>query len=204
MGNRLIAIALLLLVGLVVAVPAHATFPGTNGRIAFVEAGTGEMDDPGTPTYALSIAAPARDAEVPLRSRQLLFCDPSASTGCRLSEVRSPSYSPDGRRIVFDGGERIAIAGANGDGLIVLPAVTENDGDPAFSPDGSRIVFTGRNDAGGTDLYSRVREDARPPRAADRRRFPDRRQRLAHLVRSRLATRSRVAADPLAYATRRT
>ena len=155
MARRLAAIALLLFVGLVAAVPAQATFPGTNGRIAFVEAGTGEMDDPGAPTYALSIAAPARGAEVPLRSRQLLFCDPSASTGCSLSEVRSPSYSPDGRRIVFDGGDRIAIVDADGGGLSLLPAVTESDGDPAFAPDGRRMVFTGRNDAGGTDLYVR-------------------------------------------------
>ncbi len=166
MTRRLALIALLLLfVTLVVAVPAHATFPGTNGRVAFVEAGTGEPDDPGPPTYALSIAAPARDAEVPLRSRQLLFCDPSAGTGCTLSEVRSPSYSPDGRRIVFDGGERIAIVDAGGDELRLLPAVTENDGDPAFSPDGSRIVFTGRNEAGGTDLYVR-RIDGRAARLA--------------------------------------
>src|SRR5829696_8546153 len=57
MARRLAAIALLLLVAPLAAVPAHATFPGTNGRIAFAEAFTGDIDDPGTPTSALSIAA---------------------------------------------------------------------------------------------------------------------------------------------------
>jgi hypothetical protein len=152
MARRLALIASLWLLALVAAVPAHATFPGANGRIAFAEAFT---EDPGTPTSALSIAAPARDIDPPPRSRRLLFCDPSAPRGCTLGAVRSPAYSPDGRRIVFDGGDRIAIVDADGGDLTLLSAVTEDDGDPAFSPDGSRIVFTGRNDAGGTDLYVR-------------------------------------------------
>jgi Tol biopolymer transport system component len=162
MARRVAPIALVLLVGLLAAVPAHATFPGTNGRIVFAEAGSGE-DPLETPTSALSIAAPSRDSEVVPRSRQLLFCDPSARGSCTLSDAFSPSYSPDGRRIVFDGGERIAIVDAGGDDLTVLPAATENDGDPAFSPDGRRIVFTGMNDAGGTDLYVR-RVDGRDAR----------------------------------------
>jgi len=155
MGRRLAPIASLLLVALLAAVPAHATFPGANGRIAFAEAFSGDMDGPGTPTSALSIAAPSSGADPPQPSRPLLFCDPSARQGCTLSDVFSPSYSPDGRRIVFDGGERIAIVDADGDDLTLLPAVTDDDGDPAFSPDGSRIVFTGGNAAGGTDLYVR-------------------------------------------------
>jgi dipeptidyl aminopeptidase/acylaminoacyl peptidase len=163
MARRVAPIALLLLVALLAAVPARATFPGTNGRIAFAEAGTGE-DPLISPTSGLSIAAPSSDSEVVPRSRQLLYCDPTVDGGCTLSAVRSPSYAPDGQRIVFDGGERIAIVDADGDDLRLLPAVTEDDGDPTFSPDGRQIVFTGRNDAGGkTDLYVR-RVDGRPAR----------------------------------------
>jgi hypothetical protein len=77
MARRLAPIASLALLALLAAVPAHATFPGSNGRIAFAEAGTGE-DPLETPTSALWIAAPSRSADVPLRSRRLLFCDPSA------------------------------------------------------------------------------------------------------------------------------
>jgi Tol biopolymer transport system component len=163
MARRLAPIASLLLLALLAAVPAHATFPGANGRIAFAEAFSGDMDGLGTPTSALSIAAPSRDSQVPPRSRRLVFCDPSARGGCTLSDVRSPSYSPDGRRIAFDGGERIAVVEADGGDLTLLPAVTEDDGDPAFSPDGSRIVFTGSNDARGTDLFVR-RVDGRAAR----------------------------------------
>ena len=152
MAGRLVLIGSLLLVALLAAGPAHATFPGANGRIAFAEAFT---EDPGTPTSALSIAAPSTDADVPRRSRQLLFCDPSAPRGCTFNNVFSRSYSPDGRHIMFDGGERIAMIDADGSDLTLLPAVTESDSDPAFSPDGGRIVFTGMGAPGRTDLYVR-------------------------------------------------
>jgi Tol biopolymer transport system component len=153
MASRLVLIGPLLLLALLTVGPAHATFPGANGRIAFTEAFTGEVHDPEPSTSALSIAAPSRNADVPRRSGQLLFCDPSARSGCTFSNVYSPSYSPDGRRIAFDGGERIAIIDADGSDLTLLPAVTASDRDPAFSPDGRRIVFTGMGDAGETDLY---------------------------------------------------
>jgi TolB protein len=154
MARGLVPVVLLFVAALLAAAPAQATFPGKNGRIAFAQAFTGDMDGLGTPTSALSIAAPSTSAANP-PIRELLYCDPNAGTGCTLSDVRAPSYSPDGKRIVFDGGERIAIVDADGDNLTVLQAVTEDDGDPAFSPDGRRIVFTGSNDAGGTDVYVR-------------------------------------------------
>jgi TolB protein len=203
MARRLVPIALFGLAALLVAAPAHATFPGENGRIAFAQAFTGDMDEPGTPTSGLAIAAPSRDAENPPSNRPLLFCDPSALTGCTLSDVRSPSYSAGGKRIVFDGGERIAIVDANGRNMTVLSAVTEDDGDPAFSPDGRRIVFTGENDAGGTDLYVRrvgggrarlVVEDAAEPAWSSRGALAWVRDRRVHVsaadgARERLVTR---------------
>ena len=163
MARRLAPIALVWLAVLLAAGPALATFSGRNGRIAFTETGTSEMDGPGTWTFALAVAAPATDEDPPPPSRELLFCEMSASSGCTLSDISSPSYSPDGRRIVFDAGEGIALVDANGRNLTVLPAVTENDGDPAFSKDGRRIVFTGKNEAGGTDVYVR-RVDGRSAR----------------------------------------
>ena len=50
---------------------------------------------------------------------------------------RSPDWSPDGRRIVFTVGPRIASMRANGSGFRWLATGSE----PAFSPDGKRIVF---------------------------------------------------------------
>ena len=74
---------------------------------------------------------------------------------CAGTSYRSPSYSRDGARIVFDAGERIGVMAADGSGLSLLPAVTADDGNPAFAPDGQRIVFSGTNDRGTTDLYVR-------------------------------------------------
>jgi TolB protein len=93
------------------------------------------------------------------RDRILVDCqltDGAPSGGnCSGTSYRSPSYSRDGARIVFDAGERIGVMAADGSGLSLLPAVMADDGNPAFAPDGRRIVFTGTNDRGTTDLYVR-------------------------------------------------
>ena len=95
----------------------------------------------------------------PTRTRTLLDCqttDGAPSGGdCTGTDYRSPSYSPDGERIVFDAGARLAIIDADGGEAVLQPAATADDGDPCFSPDGKRIAFTGVNDHGGTDLYIR-------------------------------------------------
>jgi Tol biopolymer transport system component len=72
---------------------------------------------------------------------------------CTARQFLSPSYSPDGRRLIFDAGEQLGAIGARGAGLYLLPPVTSDDGDPSFAPDGKRIVFTGTNESGGTDIW---------------------------------------------------
>jgi Tol biopolymer transport system component len=74
---------------------------------------------------------------------------------CAGQSHRSPSYSRNGERVVFDAGDRIGVMAADGSGLSLLPAVTADDGSPAFAPDGRRIVFTGTNNRGSTDVYVR-------------------------------------------------
>lgn len=134
---------------LVAAVPAHATFPGRNGGIAYAQLTTsGDLDPMITERARLLVALPPFGSE---RRRTLVDCGPD----CPGTAYRSPSYSPDGERIVFDAGARLAVIDADGGEVALLPATTTDDGDPCFSDDGKRITFTGVNDRGGTDLYTR-------------------------------------------------
>jgi len=56
-----------------------------------------------------------------------------------------PSWSPDGTRIAFRGGDgnsQIYVMNADGSGVTRLTNNSDNDWQPAWSPDGSRIAFT--------------------------------------------------------------
>jgi WD40-like Beta Propeller Repeat len=146
-------------VALLAAAPARATFPGRNGVIAYSQYGS--SGGPGTvyDTQGLNAVSPRWPAREP---RTLLECKLTdyVPQGCAITDFFSPSYSANGRRLVFDAGVRIALVGADGSGLRLLSPVTSNDSDPAFSPDGKRIVFTGANDHGTTDLYVRRLDNA--------------------------------------------
>lgn len=142
----------------VAAAPAQATFPGRNGGIAYAQHTTsGGLDPLFTEHSRLVVALPPFGSD---RQRRLLDCEISdgapSSGDCNTgTSYRSPSYSPDGKRIVFDAGARLAIIDADGGDAVLLPAATADDGDPCFSHDGKRIAFAGVNDRGGTDLYTR-------------------------------------------------
>ena len=63
-----------------------------------------------------------------------------------------PPWSPDGRKIAFDGGGPIHVMNADGSGKRLL---TRNGGGPGprvWSPDGRKIAFTG-GDRNGWDVY---------------------------------------------------
>src|SRR5215218_2381097 len=144
----------LTLAALVAATPAQATFPGRNGAIAY--ASNGSSGGPGTlfDTSGLYAAFPGRQDTRTVVRCELTDYVPSGGD-CAATDYSSPSYSPNGRRIVFDAGERLAVIDADGSDLTLLSAVTANDGDPAFAPDGKRLAFAGSNDRGTTDLYVR-------------------------------------------------
>jgi WD40-like Beta Propeller Repeat len=152
-----VARVLLALIALAAAVApvAEATLPGRNGAIAFAQrTASGDSVDP-TVEHTRIVTRRATGT----RDRRLVECELTGglptSGNCAGPSYTSPSYSPDGGRVVFDAGERIGVMAADGSGLTLLPAVTANDGEPAFSADGRRIVFTGMNDRGSTDLYVR-------------------------------------------------
>lgn len=158
-----LALILSVLATLVAAAPAAATYPGRNGAIAYSQS-TGSGDgEPVTQTSA--ILSQRSRLEEP---RVLVKCEltdgvPSGGD-CTATSFYSLSFSPDGRLIAFDAGERIGIVAAGGGPVTLLPAATANDGDPAFMPDGRRIAFSGANDHGTTDLYFRRVDGSGGPR----------------------------------------
>ncbi len=78
----------------------------------------------------------------------------------RLTDVSgddsSPSWSPDGRHIVFesnrDGNYGIYVMDANGDNLRNLTNDNSRDGHPSWSPDGRSIAFFSDRD-GNYEIY---------------------------------------------------
>jgi TolB protein len=129
--TRALVVLCSLLVGLVWASPAHATFPGANGKIAFFSNPGGNFD-----VYAI---------------------EPDGSGISRLTndpaEDFDPAWSADGTKIAFasrrDGSSEIYTMNADGSGV---ERVTHHESDargPAWSPDGTKIAF-----ASGPDIYT--------------------------------------------------
>lgn len=107
---------------------ARATFPGENGRIAFVQGG--------------EIWTSRADVVSAQRITQ------------GAGSASNPDWSADGKWIVFeakrDGDKDIFVTRADGSGLRKLTHNSASDTDPSFSPDGSEIVFMTRSS--GDDL----------------------------------------------------
>jgi dipeptidyl aminopeptidase/acylaminoacyl peptidase len=114
------------LVALVVAVPAQATFPGENGRIAYTWSRGGEGFESGPSPRLVGVVTIRPDG----RDKRLVARGGS-----------EPRYSPDGARMAFLRSHRLWVARA--DGSDARP-VTPRDwlvGEHEWSPGGSRVAF---------------------------------------------------------------
>jgi TolB protein len=127
------------LIGLVSAAPAHATFPGTNGRIAFSQGDLvppigGESGDLSIHSQVFTIGADGSGL------KQLTHVAPDQGAG-------SPDWSPDGKRIVYQsnqsGAFHIWVMNANGTGQTqITRAGGFQDLQPSWSPNGRKILFS--------------------------------------------------------------
>jgi len=108
------------------SVPAHATFPGQNGKIVFIA----------NPTATWQMYTINADGTGMTQITNL----PAA-----MIEGWMPSFSPDGKKIAFchdmTGAPEIYTINADGSGLTRLTFDNIFDCVPRWSPDGTRIAF---------------------------------------------------------------
>jgi WD40-like Beta Propeller Repeat len=161
---------------LALAAPAHAAFPGANGKIAFDRGpdlwvmnqdGSGQTNLTNSPS-GVSSGNPAfspdgtKIAFVSSRngSPALFVMNADGTqpalvfngTGSPCPSPWAPSWSPDATRLAFECGDnsmRIATVRLDGTGLVALPPTDVRN--PAWSPDGSKIAFAG---PGTIDIYT--------------------------------------------------
>ena len=130
-SRRLASLALALVTVAGSAAPAQAAFPGVAGPIAYSKVNVGEAEDSG----GLLVHGP----RLRQRPRQL-----TSNAG----DV-SPSYSPNGRTIVFAGNRdpgntrasHLYLMNAGGSDVKALTSGDFYDSNPSFSPNGRQVVF---------------------------------------------------------------
>jgi TolB protein len=111
---------------LALASPAHAAFPGTNGRIAFER-----FDNSNPPNYFADIFTSNPDGSAQL----------NLTTGLG-NDAKAPRWSPDGQKLAFECSNPSIyphVCTMNGDGTAI--ADLGLGAQPAWSPDGQQIVF---------------------------------------------------------------
>jgi Tol biopolymer transport system component len=117
--------ALVLVAAAAVPATAGAAFPGENGPVAF-DRDRAILSVPATGGAETPISQPVSDYDA--------------------------SYSPDGRRIVFEQLYDIYVMNADGTGRKALTTGGTN-GDPSWSPDGKRVVYSSQAN-GNYELFS--------------------------------------------------
>lgn len=131
---RAAAIALVMVA--LCAAPAHAAYPGQNGRLVFFQADTGGVDPVGL------AVADARGRNQTLRPLGPA-CGGEGEAAVPGPCAIDPVWSPDGERIAFGLGRGLATMRPDGGDLRRIPLPTlAKVSSPSWSPDGRRIAFS--------------------------------------------------------------
>jgi TolB protein len=145
--------------------PASASFPGANGKIAFVSGDPGDIhvinpDGTGRTNLTNSSAAESSPAWSPdgqklafVRDCQIHVMNADGTGDLQVTTFGSCkselAWSPSGAAIAFtmfsgtSDGDGIFVMNADGTGQRLLVGDFGADGEPDWSPDGSTIVYTG-------------------------------------------------------------
>lgn len=148
--------------------PAHATFPGANGRIAFErdvggnleifvmnDDGTGETNLSNNPGNDFDPAWSPDGSKIAFVSerdgnREIYVMDAFGGNIQRLTNNPQPDFrpawSPDGTKIAFRRGDGIWVMDSAGGNEVDLSQGHAVDTSPDFSPDGSKIAFASNED----------------------------------------------------------
>jgi TolB protein len=120
---------------------AKASFPGSNGSIAFTGQGNG-VAGPCANSSCIKFISPAGGVERTLNV---------------IAGVNNAQYSPNGKVLVFDHHTpsaccQIYTVHANGTHVLRITHGADDE-DPAWSPDGQHIVFSRQPKSGEVELY---------------------------------------------------
>jgi Ca2+-binding RTX toxin-like protein len=141
--------------------PASATFPGSNGLIAYISQGNIFLIDPANPVpqqittgggYSGVNFNASATRLVASNAAGVVFLDPTP--GATVTQLpggnandRFPSFSPDGTRVTFDNGGDIFTQNVTGGNRTNLTTgIAASLSRPDWSPDGSFIVFQNNTD----------------------------------------------------------